>query len=338
MDLNTILITLISTLSSFILIFVMRSLDLYEKEPYKLIFINFIFGIIAYLVSGIISSLLLKSLNFNSLALNSNRIFIFISIIATAIIMLLSQLAFSFISKNFFKRDFDSMPDYLIYFSIIGIGFNFGEVFFFGLLNKTNNPILLKLSDSLYFSSFFTGSTMPFLLATIGAGIYLLKISKNKNFKNLYRFSIFLISTAIITQILFYSMNYFMIVYPSFVRSDSLDLFKEIKNFANNLSITLLIASLAFSVLFDCYIVTSFLEKVITYNKNRELKFDQLSKFINPFSYLPLKNLNTFSNLQNSSNLSKKDTKTFIKLALKEFNENGDSNIYISEALEILSK
>ena len=91
MDLNTILITLISTLSSFILIFVMRSLDLYEKEPYKLIFINFIFGIIAYLVSGIISSLLLKSLNFNSLALNSNRIFIFISIIATAIIMLLSQ-------------------------------------------------------------------------------------------------------------------------------------------------------------------------------------------------------------------------------------------------------
>lgn len=338
MDFNTILITLISTLSSFLLIFVLRSLDLYEKEPYNLIFINFIFGIIAYLLSGIISSLLLNFLNFNSLALESNNIFIFLSIIATAIIMLLSQLVFSFISKNFFKRDFDSMPDYLIYFSTIGIGFNFGEVFFFGLLNKTNNPILLKLSDSLYFSSFFTGSTMPFLLATIGAGIYLLKISKNKNFKNLYRFSIFLISTAIITQIIFYSMNYFFIVYPSFIRSDSLDLFKEIKNFANNLSITLLIASLTFAVLFDCYIITSFVEKVLNYNNNKNLKIDQLSKFINPFYYLPLTNLSTFSNLQNSSNLSKKEIKTFIKLALKDFNQNGDSNICISEAVEIFSK
>ena len=86
MDFNTILISLISTLSSFLLIFVLRSLDLYEKEPYKLIFINFIFGIIAYLLSGIISSLLLNFLNFNSLALDSNNIFIFLSVIATSVV------------------------------------------------------------------------------------------------------------------------------------------------------------------------------------------------------------------------------------------------------------
>ena len=104
MDFNTIIIALISTLSSFILLFVLRSLDLYEKEPYKLIFINFIFGIIAYLVSGIISSLLLNFLNFNSIALESNNIFILLSVIGTAIIMLLSQLTISSISKNFLKR------------------------------------------------------------------------------------------------------------------------------------------------------------------------------------------------------------------------------------------
>ena len=57
-------------------------------------------------------------------------------------IMLLSQLIFSNLSTIFFKKDFDSMPDYLIYFSTIGIGFNCGEVFFFGLLNKTTNNIL----------------------------------------------------------------------------------------------------------------------------------------------------------------------------------------------------
>ena len=37
-------------------------------------------------------------------------------------IMLLSQLLFSYLSTNFFNKDFDSMPDYLIYFSTIGIG------------------------------------------------------------------------------------------------------------------------------------------------------------------------------------------------------------------------
>ena len=77
MDFNTILIALISTLSSLILIFVLRSLDIYEKEPYKLIFLNFIFGIIAYLTSGIISSIIFRSLNFNTIAMQSNNIFIF---------------------------------------------------------------------------------------------------------------------------------------------------------------------------------------------------------------------------------------------------------------------
>ena len=178
MDFNTIIITLLSTLSSLILIFVLRSLDIYEKEPYKLILLNFIFGIISYLTSGIISSMIFRFLNFNSIALETNNIFIFLSVITTAMIMLLSQLIFSNLSTIFFKKDFDSMPDYLIYFSTIGIGFNCGEVFFFGLLNKTTNPLLLNLSDSLYFSSFFTGSTMPFLLATVGAGIYLSRISK----------------------------------------------------------------------------------------------------------------------------------------------------------------
>ena len=339
MDFNTILIALISTLSSLILIFVLRSLDIYEKEPYKLIFLNFIFGIIAYLTSGIISSIIFRSLNFNAIAMQSNNIFIFFSVIITAMIMLLSQLIFSYLSTNYFNKDFDSMPDYLIYFSTIGIGFNCGEIFFFGLLNKTDNPLLLKLSDSLYFSSFFTGSTMPFLLSSIGAGIYLLKISKIKNHKNLSYFSISLISLAILTQIIFYSMNYFFIVYTSFINSDYLNLFKEIKNFANNLSITLLIASITFAVLFDCYIVTIFLEKIANSDENNSFQFKDFIYFINPFSYLPISNLSKFLNLQNSSSkLSEKDTKTFIKLALKDFNESGDSSIYISEAVKILSK
>ena len=76
----------------------------------------------------------------------------------------------------------------------------------------------------------------------------------------------------------------------------------------------------------------------MNFNKNKSFQFEELSYLTNPFSYLPISNLNPFLNLKRSSKISQKDTKTFIKLALKDFNESVDSSIYISEAVQILSK
>ena len=59
-------------------------------------------------------------------------------------------------------------------------------------------------------SSFFSGSTLPFLMAGIGAGIYLYQISKKrKDLEKLGNLGFLFISFSIITQIIFYSMNYF---------------------------------------------------------------------------------------------------------------------------------
>ncbi len=333
-----ILIPILSSLSSFILIYVIRLIDLYEKEPYKLIFMNFVFGVLSYLIIGYLISEFYEFVDINNLALNNGKIFIFLSLLFSSILMLLAQIIFAFISLNLFKKDFDTMPDYLIYFATIGIGFNFGEVFFFQILNRTKNSILLQISDNLYFSTFFTGSTLPFLLAVIGASFYLFKISKTKNIRIIFNIAICILFLSVITQILFYSMNYFFITTPYRINPNLLNLVKEIKFFASNLSIALLIACIGFAVLFDAYIVTTFIEKIINLKKADQGRFGNLSRFINPFSYLAISNLNMFSKLKNKTKITDKETNSFIKLALKDFNDSKNSRVYIEEAVEIISK
>ena len=333
-----ILIPILSSLSSFILIFVLRFLDLYEKEPYKLIFMNFVFGIFAYLISGLLISEFYEFININNLALNNGKIYIFLSLLLSSLTMLISQIIFSIISVNLFKKDFDTLPDYLIYFATIGIGFNFGEVFFFQLLNRTKNSTLLQISDNLYFSTFFTGSTLPFLLAVIGAAYYLFKIGKTKNIRIIFNIAFYISLISVITQILFYSMNYFFVTTPYRINPNLLNLVKEIKFFASNLSIALLIACIGFAVLFDAYIVTTFIEKIINLKKIDQERLGNLSRFINPFSYLALSNLKMFSKLKYSSNISDIETKSFIKLALNDFNDSKNSRIFVEEAVEIISK
>ena len=332
------LIPILSTLNAFILISCIRFLDVFEREPYKPIFINFLFGILSYLISAISVSLIFGIIDINKFVLSSSNRYVFLIILVTALIMLISQLIFSSLSLLFFRKDYDTMPDYIIYFSTIGIGFNFSEVFFYNLLNKTNNQLLLQISDNLYFSSFFNGTTLPFLMGAIGAGYYLYLISKKENFNSLFKVSILSIGLAIFTQIIFYSMNFFIMVSSPHTPSDFLNVIKEIKIFAQSFSITLLILSVGFAVIFDSYIISNFLEKVVSSSENKFPKTLNASNFINPFLYLSLSKLKYFSGLKGNQEISEKNLKTFAKLSLKNFNDPKNSFLYIAEANEILDK
>ena len=338
MNQTSVLIPILSTLSAFILISCIRFLDVFEREPYKLIFINFLFGILSYLISAISVSLIFGIIDINKFVLGSSTRYVFLIVLVTAMIMLISQLIFSILSLLFFRKDFDTMPDYIIYFSTIGIGFNFSEVFFYNFLNKTNNQLLLQISDNLYFSSFFNGTTLPFLMGAIGAGYYLSLISKKENFNSLYKVSILTVGLAILTQIIFYSMNFFIMISSPHTPSEFLNVIKEIKIFAQSFSITLLILSVGFAVIFDAYIISNFLEKVVSNSKNKSFKLVNASNFINPFLYLSLSKLKYFSALKGKQDISEKNLKTFAKLALKNFNDPKNSFLYIAEANEILDK
>ena len=155
-------VPIIAALSSIVILSVVRFIDVFEKEPYKLIFFNFLFGSFAYLLSVISVSSIYSFFKINNEISNVSDKFIFVVIMISASIMLVYQLIFATLSMKLFRNDFDTMPDYIIYFSTIGIGYNFGEVFFVDLLNKTDNQFLLMISENLYFSSFFSGSSSSY--------------------------------------------------------------------------------------------------------------------------------------------------------------------------------
>ena len=332
-----VLLPIIAILNSLILLIVIRVLDVFEREPIKLIFFNFLFGVIAYLFSALSASSISSLINLNEKLLSLDNNFIFLSILISSGIMLLSQIAFGVLSLLCFKKDFDTMPDYIIYFSSIGIGYNFMENFFYHLLNKTNISSLLNISDNLYFTSFFNGMTLPFVMAGIGSGFYLYKISGRKNFFSLRKVSYSIIIISFLTQILFYGMNFLLLVNKSHSHNYLLDYAKEIKLFANGLSITLLLASLGFAVIFDAFIISNFFEKILFLNPDKLNNFRNFSSLINPFSYLRITKFKYFEVLKEGSEISEKEFRKFAKLALNNFNDPKNSNIYISEALNILS-
>lgn len=333
----SILLPILAILNSLILLFVIRFIDVFEREPLKLIFYNFLFGLIAYLLSALAVSSTSSILGLTEKLLDLNDKFVFLSILITSGIMIISQIIFGALSVLIFKKNFDTMPDYIIYFSSIGIGYNFGENFFYHFLNKTTITSLLNISDNLYFTSFFNGMTLPFVMAGIGAGIYLYKISKIKNFFSLKNVSYSIIAISFLTQILFYSMNFIILVNKSHSTTNLLDFAKEIKLFANGFSITLLLAALGFAVIFDAFIISNFFEKILFLHPDKLNNFKNFSSLINPFSYLRITKFKYFKVLKEGSEISEKDLRKFAKLALNNFNDPKNSNIYISEALNILS-
>ena len=179
--------------------------------------------------------------------------------------------------------------------------------------------------------------TLPFVMAGIGSGFYLYKISCRKNFFSLRKVSYSIIIISFLTQILFYGMNFLLLVNKSHSPTYLIDYAKEIKLFASGLSITLLLASLGFAVVFDAFIISNFFEKILFLNPVKLNNFRYFSSLINPFSYLRITKFKYFKVLKEGSEISEKEFRKFAKLALNNFNDPKNSNIYISEALNILS-
>ena len=331
-------IPIISAIGSFFLIFCLRSLDVFEREPIKYIFLNFLFGIISYLLSAYFTSFLFDVIDINSSIINLSKKTIYFAVIFSSLMMLFSQLICGIISSNLFKNQYDTITDYLIYFSSIGIGFSFSEIFFHDLLNKTSSPSLLEISNNLYFSSFFTGTTLPFLMAGFGAGIYLLNLSKKNKSKSIFYIALFAILFSVLVQLIFYSMNYFIIIaMPSnHTPSNFLNIVKEIKFFANNLSQLILISSLGFAVLFDSFIVNKFAIEVERSLILENKKSTNLTHFINPFSYIFSSKIKKILNINIDSDFTDENFKSFAKLALKNFNNKNNNGSYLNEARSIV--
>ncbi len=332
-----IIIPSLATLGYFLLIICIRFLDVFEREPYKVIFTNFIFGILGYMIAALIYSPLISLFNLSNFDLPNLKLLIYFSVILSSLILLIFQIITALISRNIFKKEFDTAPDYIIYFATIGIGFNFAEMFLYHFLSRTNINFLSEFSNNLFFSSFFTGGTLPFLMAGIGMAFYLNQLSKSKKNLILKRISNYIILIAILFQIIFYTGSYFLMISnsPHSLTSSNIFLANAIKDFANSISQLFLLISLGLAVIFDGYIISNFVLDLIKSSNFSEKKIKDLSSFNNPFSYIINKNFREVLGLKPVSNNLQKKYKSFAKLALKSFNDNKNKSIYISEALSL---
>jgi len=173
-------------------------------------------------------------------------------------------------------------------------------------------------------------------MAGIGMGFYLIKIPQKNNFINL---GFLLLLFSLLVQLLYYSMNYFIIVSMPYDQapSDFLNLIREIKLFASSLSLMLLVSGVGLAVLVDNYIIYNFFNRIIYYSDFSNTHIKRLNFFANPFSYILNCRLRSILKINNECNISDSDFKKFSKLALMAFKEKKKASIYINEAESLLN-
>ena len=87
-----IIIPTLASLSYILLIICIRFLDVFEREPYKVIFTNFIFGILGYMIAALIFTPLINLFNLSNFYLPNLKLLIYLSVLLSSLLLLSSRL------------------------------------------------------------------------------------------------------------------------------------------------------------------------------------------------------------------------------------------------------
>ena len=183
-------------ISSFFIVYTMRFLDVIEKEPLKTIFFAFVAGIISTFLTLILQTLFpTPATIISSLGNFSDSTFYNLQVVFDApIIEEFSKLFCLFILFSFFKKEFHSLTDFIVYSCIVATGFQFVEnlIYLFGTLNS-ENPIYdwtaivnSRLITSGYMHLLWTGWS--------GLGLWILKQKNSKDYPSIFFFCLIAIS------------------------------------------------------------------------------------------------------------------------------------------------
>ncbi len=188
---------IIAIISSFFIIYTIRFLDVIEKEPLKTIFFAFIAGIISTFLTLILQNIFpTPATIISSLGNFSDSTFYNLQVVFDApIIEEFLKLFCLFILYKFFKKDFHSLTDFIVYSCIVASGFQFIEnlLYLFGTLNS-ENPIYdwVQMANSRLITS---GYMHLLWTAWSGLGLWILKQKNSKNYPSIFFF--YLIATSL---------------------------------------------------------------------------------------------------------------------------------------------
>lgn len=187
---------ILAIISSFFIVYTIRFLDVIEKEPLKTIFFAFIAGIISTVLTVILQTIfptpasIISSLgNFNDSTFYNLQV-----IFDAPIIEEFLKLFCLLILYRFFKKEFHSLTDFIVYACIVATGFQFIEnlIYLFGTLNSENliydwvEMANSRLITSGYMHLLWTGWS--------GLGLWILKQKNSKDYPSIFFFCLIAIS------------------------------------------------------------------------------------------------------------------------------------------------
>ncbi len=173
-------LALVSYLIGFVFLWIIRSLDKYEKEPYiKLILLSFFGGLTAVITSWLLY-----------LKIHPGQTF-WEAIFKIGAVEEASKLISLFLLYKLFAKDFDEIVDGIIYVAAVSLGFSVIENIFYALASSTPYTLLAKrflfatighISFSVYMGIAFyihkkvhrnySGLLWAYLLSVLGHGLY----------------------------------------------------------------------------------------------------------------------------------------------------------------------
>ena len=150
---------------SLILLYCIRCLDPVEREPFRFILLAFISGILSAFAVILVSNILSFFMAFDS---SSESMIFFNSVIEAPLLEELSKFCFLLVLLLLIRKEVDSLVDFLVYSSVIAIGFEFIENYLYQASALTDaNPLMKWLS---VFSGRTIGTMGMHLLFSVWSG------------------------------------------------------------------------------------------------------------------------------------------------------------------------
>ncbi|MFZ1517867.1 MAG: PrsW family intramembrane metalloprotease [Ignavibacteriaceae bacterium] len=164
--------------------------DHYDREPFKLVLINYIWGAVGAIVLAVIGSLILTAIA-SLFIKNDLQLSRFGAIVVAPIIEEITKGLFLLITVT--SKKFDNITDGIVYGGAIGLGFGMTENFLYFVTYSDSIPNWIAL---VVIRSLFSGVMHCVSTATLGSFLGLAKF-KSKDKKPLYIFAGLLIAMLI---------------------------------------------------------------------------------------------------------------------------------------------
>ena len=329
-------------LSSFFVIYTIRFFDIVEKEPLKPIIFAFIFGIASAFSTGILISyiptptfLLTVLLDLGEATYENLYTFIDAPLIEE-----LLKFAGLILVYKFFKRDFHTLTDFIIYSCVVAAGFQFIEnlQYLFGSVYEKD---FVYSWNSMLSERVITNGYMHLLWTSwSGVGLWVW-VRTNLKFPTTILF--------VFIAILLHSFNNLAAVISGlfYNPNENLNSFYYIGEFLypviRSISLAGFLSIIVFALIRDVQFLNEFEFKIYNYNALSELEISNLKKLANPIS-------NIFARYKWSWRLFNKYKKkiiarefynSFSKYALSFSNEYSGNNeemkkVYLEKAVNLL--